>query len=158
MKCQLTTRSSGPGGILQVVAALAASSHREQRGRPLNSVVRTHCDMGRAGLVLGIVASAVILLVGVQIIIAGNAYMPIVASRFFWSLRNVAVAGFPAYAIGVAWLCGGLAILANLSSTRIASYGSNLVALRNILLLAMGVSFLMAVVGQIARVYGNSAF
>jgi hypothetical protein len=128
------------------------------RGRPLNSVVRTHCDMGRAGLVLGIVASAVILLVGAQIIITGSAYMPIVASRFFWTLRNVGITGFPAYAIGMAWLCGGLAILANLASTRIASYSSRLIALRNILLAAVGASFLIAVIGQVARVYGNSAF
>jgi hypothetical protein len=127
-------------------------------GRPLNSVVRTHCDMGRARLVLGIVASAVILLVGVQIIIAGNAYMPIVASRLFWSLRNVGVSGFPAYAIGMAWLCCGLAILAHLSSTRIAPYSSRFITLRNAFLVAMGVSFLIAVIGQIARVYGNSAF
>ncbi len=113
--------------------------------------------MGRAGLVLGIVASAVILIVGLQIIIAGNAYMPIVASRF-WSVRSVEVTGFPAYAMGMAWLCGGLAILANLSSTRITSYGSKLIALRNILLVVVGASFLIAVIGQIARVYGNSAF
>src|SRR5258708_37693990 len=113
--------------------------------------------MGRAGLVLGIVASAVSLIVGVQIIIAGDAYMPIVASRF-WSVRDVEVIGFPAYAMGMVWLCGGFAILANLSSTRIAPYSSKLIAVRNILLVAVGGFFLIAVIGQIARVYGNSAF
>jgi hypothetical protein len=113
--------------------------------------------MGRAGLVLGIVASAVILIVGVQIIIAGFAYMPIVTSRV-WSVRNVEVTGFPAFAMGMAWLCGGLAILVNLSSTRIAYYSSKLIALRNILLVLVGASYLIAVIGQIARVYGNSAF
>ena len=126
-------------------------------GRPLNSVVRTHCDMGRAGLVLGIVASAIILVVGVQIIIVGFAYMPIVASRY-GSVRNVEVTGFPAFAMGMAWLCGGLAILANLSSSRIGSYSSRLIALRNILLVVVGASYLIAVIGQIARIYGNSAF
>jgi hypothetical protein len=110
--------------------------------------------MGRVALVVGIVASAVILLVGVQIIIAGNAYMPIGASRV---LLNVRVTGLPAYAIGMAWLCCGLALLANLSSYRIASYSAKCITLRDILLVVAGASFLVAVIAQIIRVYGNSA-
>src|SRR5258708_36738320 len=104
--------------------------------------------MGRAGLVLGIVASAVSLIVGVQIIIAGDAYMPIVASRF-WSVRDVEVIGFPAHAMGMVWLCGGFSILDNLLFTRIDSYSSKLVDVRNNLFGTMRGVFFVAVVGTV---------
>ena len=114
--------------------------------------------MGRVRLVLGIVASLAILLVGAQIIVSGNAFMPFVASRYPRALFNVRVSGFPAYLVGMAWLCGGLSILANVASNRIGHFSSRLITLRNILLVLLGVSFLAAVVAQIGRVYGNSAF
>jgi hypothetical protein len=111
--------------------------------------------MRQAGLVLGIVAGAIALFVGIQIIASGNAFMPIYASRLFFTLRNVQVAGLPAYAMGAAWVSCGLAIFAHLSSNRVSDYGARLRTLRDILLVVLGVCFLSAAIIQVTRVYGH---
>ncbi len=111
--------------------------------------------MARLGLIAGIAASLVLLFVGAQIIAVDRALMPIGSSRLTLSIMNVPVIGLPAYAMGVAWLCGGFALLAHVGSSRIPRVAYRLLTLRNILLVAMAGSFLLAVIVQIRTVIGH---